>query len=361
MPGMPSTIDALKHAGEKIRIARYHWLQNRLARKVLRQIASGRGKKAPAEIAKARAYAREVLGWSGYAPWLYVYTTLAGGFREGWLPDNYYGAVVVPRIQGAYGGTSHLKALHPKLFNTQVFPDLAYRVGGRYFSGDHSVLGPGVLKELLFSKAEKVVFKADHSFQGMGIRVLTKESFDICAPSLEKSGVFQAYIAQHPFFTAFSSDNVASLRLTTVCTPTEGPSLRAAYLRLGRKGESHVRSASHIRVAVDPQSGALQPLGYLPSWVALKTHPDSGTTFEGKIIPHFSDCVQTILALHGQVPFVQCVGWDVVINSKGKVNVMEWNGAGNDIKFSEATQGPCFTGLDWETLWRKTPQALIGS
>jgi hypothetical protein len=32
---------------------------------------------------------------------------------------------------------------------------------------------------------------------------------------------------------------------------------------------------------------------------------------------------------------------------------MEWNGTYNDIKFSEATQGPCFADLGWERLWKE--------
>jgi hypothetical protein len=31
---------------------------------------------------------------------------------------------------------------------------------------------------------------------------------------------------------------------------------------------------------------------------------------------------------------------------------MEWNGWHNDIKFSEAADGPCFADLGWQNLWR---------
>jgi hypothetical protein len=350
---MPSSIETIKNTGEKLRTARYHFLQNRQAGKTLRQIEAEKGKTATAGIKKARSYAMDVLGWSGYAPWLCVYTAVAGEFKEGWLPDNYYGAVVVPHIQGAYGDTSHLKALHPKLFNTKAFPDIAYRVNGRFYSGAHQLLTPKDLKSLLFNEAEKVVFKADHSFQGRGISFLAKDRFHDLLPGLPGNGVFQACIVQHPFFSAFAEKSVASLRLTTVSTETGSAELCAAYLRLGRKADTHVQSASHIRVAVALQSGDLSPFGYLPSWGAIQTHPDSAEPFGGKVIPNFDACVQTVTALHAQMPFVQCIGWDLIVDNKGEVKIMEWNGAGNDIKFSEATQGPCFKGLGWESLWRK--------
>ena len=50
------------------------------------------------------------------------------------------------------------------------------------------------------------------------------------------------------------------------------------------------------------------------------------------------------------MPYARCIGWDVTVDSEEKVNLMEWNGEHNDIKFAEATQGPCFLGLGWEEL-----------
>ena len=48
------------------------------------------------------------------------------------------------------------------------------------------------------------------------------------------------------------------------------------------------------------------------------------------------------------MPYVRAIGWDVSVDKNDDVHVMEWNGNHNDIKFSEATVGPCFLGLGWE-------------
>jgi hypothetical protein len=50
------------------------------------------------------------------------------------------------------------------------------------------------------------------------------------------------------------------------------------------------------------------------------------------------------------VPYARCVGWDLTVDSDEQVMVMEWNAEHNDVKFSEATQGPCFADLDWQRL-----------
>ena len=53
------------------------------------------------------------------------------------------------------------------------------------------------------------------------------------------------------------------------------------------------------------------------------------------------------------VPFAICIGWDMIIDTNNEIQIMEWNGSHNDIKFSEATQGPCFSNLGWDKLWKK--------
>jgi hypothetical protein len=138
--------------------------------------------------------------------------------------------------------------------------------------------------------------------------------------------------------------------LTTVIDDVGGISLRACFLRLGRAQDTHIEPEHEVCVPVDPLSGELYREGYLSDWSATEEHPDSGVRFAGVKVPGFAQCVATVLALHQQIPFVRCVGWDVTVDADDNVQVMEWNGEHNDVKFSEATQGPCFSDLNWERL-----------
>jgi hypothetical protein len=74
--------------------------------------------------------------------------------------------------------------------------------------------------------------------------------------------------------------------------------------------------------------------------------------YAGKKIPNFQNCVSTVLELHQQLPYVRCIGWDLIVDEQEQINLMEWNGLDNDIKVSEATQGPCFSDMGWEHLWK---------
>ena len=104
---------------------------------------------------------------------------------------------------------------------------------------------------------------------------------------------------------------------------------------------------------VNLSTGELSRTGYTPDWLGIEEHPDTKIKFCGMRIPMFSECLSTVLDLHRKIPFARCVGWDLTIDNEDRVRLMEWNGEHNDIKFSEATHGPCFADLGWERLPRR--------
>lgn len=161
-------------------------------------------------------YAVETFGSRKYAPWLYVYSAMAGEFREGWIPDNYYGEVVAPKLKGDYGEISSLKPLNQALFGSNAFPDIASHVNGIVFARDYCPIEPRLVRDTIFAECDRVVFKADNSLQGRGIFFFTRETFDIMAIRRIGNGLFQQAINQHDDLRVFSDTTTATLRLTTV-------------------------------------------------------------------------------------------------------------------------------------------------
>ncbi|HET6805262.1 MAG TPA: sugar-transfer associated ATP-grasp domain-containing protein [Frateuria sp.] len=357
---MPTSTQSLKKASlgavrrlytglqQKQRQAHY----NHQAQTVLKVVEGQRGPTARTALRQADEYARDVLGSSDYAPWLYVYAAVSGGFREGWIPDNYYGMVVDPHKSGEVAKVGLVKSFTNRILNTAALPDLAYVIDGVYYARDYRPLSPSGLTELLFARDECTVFKADNSYQGRSVTFMTREHFPAQGRLPLPDGVFQSPIRQHGFFAALSPSATATLRITTAREPDGSISVRAAYLRLGRDGDDIVRSSSHVRVAVDPASGALEETGYLHDWRRTDTHPDTGLGFAGLVVPQFDKALQLCRSLHESCPHMPCLGWDLCIDQDNQPRLMEWNARYNDIKFSEATKGPCFRGLGWENLWR---------
>ncbi len=336
-----------------LNVMRFHLIHRKLAKGALKTIEWEKGKTNKKIIKHADSYACEVLGSKIYAPWLYVYSALKGTFKEGWIPDNYYGQVVAPKIQGDYGRLSFAKLHGNSYFETKRFPDLAYYVNGRWLSKDLQILSSEGLREVIFFESDQIVFKRDQSFQGKGVYLIQKKNFKVEHIAKFGNGVFQKHIRHHSFFNDFGTAATATIRLTTVMDLSQKASIRAAYLRMGRLGETHVKSESQVKVGIDIVSGKLAEYGHLNDWTSTHNHPDTQIAFKNKTIPYFNTAVALCIELHSRVPYIGSIGWDLTIDSKGQVQILEWNGYHNDIKYSEATQGPCFADLGWEKLWKE--------
>lgn len=336
---------------------KYHYDSNKVAKRVLRQIELEKGKLSSNSKKIALEYAHEVLGWKGFAPWLFVYTHIYGQFMEGWLPDNYYGKIVLPKIQGDYGKVSFLKPFTNKVFSSTVCPDLAYYINGQWFSKEYELKTTKQINELISNNTtytnNKIIYKLDHSYQGLGIHLYDKTNFNAEVVGKNGSGVIQPFINQHDFFNQFTQDAVATLRFTTVINNSGEASLRASFIRLGRNKQTHVQSSNQIIVPINKTTGKLAEIGYDNTYKSMNAHPDTNATFEYKTIPFYHDCVKMVLDLQNKMPMIKLIGWDVIVDDKNNVVLMEWNGYGTGIAFSEATQGPSFKDLGWSDFYKK--------
>ena len=142
-----------------------HYRHKLQAEELLKSIESEKGKISPKIKKQSREYAQDVLGWTGYAPWLNVYSAIAGKFKEGWIPDNYYGAIVIPRLKGLYGKISAVRPLSSKLLNTDRLLDIAYYVNGLFFSTAWEVLSAESVEKYIFTHDARIVYKEDESLQ----------------------------------------------------------------------------------------------------------------------------------------------------------------------------------------------------
>ena len=316
--------------------------------KILKNIEPERGTLSKQLIGECDDYAIEILGDKKYAPWLYVYSAIAGQFKQGWIPDNFYGSQVVPNVNGHYGACASLKPLNTIFFQAKEFPDLGSFVNGFFLDRFHQVHPAKNFMEILFRDCNRIIFKADKSLKGKGIYFFDRTSFNVECFEHLGNGIFQSYIEQHSLFSEYTPQSVATIRITTVIDDEGKVSARGSYLRLGAEHDTHVQSASSVSIPIDLVTGALSDTGYMPSWITTRSHPASRKEFADVKIPDFRKCVNVVTSLHLKVPFVRCIGWDVTLDKEGEVVVLEWNGGHNGIKFTEATQGPSFVDMGWE-------------
>ena len=326
---------------------RYHSKHKKTALEALKNIEKEKGKLHKSILKQCDDYAKNHLGHIKYAPWLYVYSAIQGEFKKGWIPDNYYGEVIVQGLDGRFSAPADLKPLSKTILKTDSFPDLLYINNGIFIDPiSYEIIATSKAHSLLFSKDDIVIFKSNNSVQGLGVHFCTKQEWSAEAAKSD-SGVYQRVIKQHDFFNNIFPYPGATIRITTALDDLGKATVRAAYLRLGRSDDSskHVQSNSAVKIAIILDSGQLFPMGYTADWRSTKSHPDTDVSFEGLVVPAFKNaCIETE-NLHSNYPFVQSIGWDISINDKEQVEIMEWNAGHNGIKFSEAMHGPNFIDL----------------
>lgn len=259
-----------------------------------------------------RAYAHEHLGWQGYADWLAVYTALAGHFRPGWLPVNYYQAEVMPRINSTYHQIGQRRAMNGYLYEQHEFPDLAYVVNGIVHDREYRVIPPDQVTEYLTDRADEVVVKADHTDSGLGVRMMAANAVTHDLLIACGNGVVQARILPHEFFHPFSQSALPTLRLATVITNAGKAEVRASYLKFGRAGHDSIMADDKLRIAVDPATGLMDERGFMSCWTPVREHPDNGVTFAGQELPMFRECVEAVLRMHQHWSLPRFVSWDVL-------------------------------------------------
>lgn len=297
---------------------------------------------------KIKKYAITVLGNRTYTSWLYVYTLFRGSFFEGWIPEDFF-IKVLPRINRVYNTICGAKTLTRRILQTNHLPDKVYFINGSWIDINGNRLYPHEVKDVIFDQSSTAFVKYESTGRGKGIIIIHQDTFEEAKFSqLDKNFVVQRAIIQNNWFDLISPGCVATLRILTGLPVGGTPKSCAAYLRVGRKGAKFVTSADALKIPIIDKIGTLGNFALDSNWFRYYFHPDSQITFEGKKIPYFNEAVSLCEKLHETVPQFTIIGWDVAITENGQIELMEWNIGYPDIRFSEATVGPCLKQLHLE-------------
>jgi hypothetical protein len=322
------------------------------ALKTINQIEKNNSLKLSSKIKKlADDYAIQVFGKKDYAVWIYVFSLIYGEFKEGWIPTDFYERNVSP--MSGLNLTTCYKTFTNVALKTEALPDLAYYINGIFYSRDFTVIKFSDLRKIVGEQCKEVFVKKDYSARGQGII-----KFDLAGlneDTFKRIGncVIQPPVRNHKFFEEMMPDSLSTIRITTVINLEGKIEYRASFLRLGRKNDEYVMSKKELDVSIMDKDGELDSIAYDGEWKGWLSHPDTNYVFSKKRIPLFKEAVETCIQLHASVPHFRIIGWDIAISDDEKIRLLEWNGALSGVTFSQATTGPCFSGLNWEQL-RKT-------
>lgn len=296
-------------------------------------------------------YAREVFGSVSYAPSLYIYTVYNKEFKEGWIPDNYFGYVVAPFVNKTLGPVANMKTMSKKIIQTDKLPDKFYVIDRTLYDEQFNVVPYDKIKKTIFSFSDEYYLKLDYSNQGKGVFKISRDHFDFNQILNQGDAVLQTPIIQSKFFDEILEDNVSTLRILTYKDNDNEIKYAASFLRVGRKHDDIVQASTSIKVPIIDEEGTFNAFANGDSdWKRFYEHPDTGYKFAGNKIPYFKNAVNDCIVIHKKIPHVTIIAWDVSITDKGETQIIEWNAKHPGIKFTEACLGPSFKGLGWEKL-----------
>lgn len=289
-------------------------------------------------------YARDVFGNENHAPWLQVYTMHRGEFVEGWLPQTYLFSNLIR--DWPVHGRLRARTMADRLLLTDAIPILAIRFNNHWITRDGDPIEEQAIAGFLFSERDRVVVKQDRSLSGKGITIVGKADFDIGAlPGGDLE--IQDFVEPHPALRSLMPDHAATLRIVTVKPPGRQAETRSAILRFGSPGDEFIRTDFGTLVRVEKADGTLCAKGYGEFWVSRSSASPDGTPFKGFKVPYFDEVKSLCQTLHDRAPFSPLVGWDTTIDTENRIRIFEWNLSRVAIRFHEADDGPCFTGLGW--------------
>lgn len=342
----------------------YHQRQNAEAKRALQNLyrADPNCKINDRQRRTINEYASEVFGSQRFSPWLYVYTAFRGQFFEGWMPDNFLGRALRSFTPG-YSNLGAARTLTHALLQTTTLPDVLHFISGCFFTVDGAAV-PDPARYLHDRGIEKIVVKMENSSQGRGIRVARVTDIDFASWAGQPNCVLQRFIEQAPYFERLSPKAVATLRLTTgMARGAASPRLCAAYLRVGTGSEDFIKTAQSLKIPIVDADGSLADFALDPQWRRLRRHPITGAALAPQKVPQFADATALVLALHRRLPHFLVLGWDLAFGKDDAIHLLEFNSHHPGIKFSEASTGPIFGGLNFEELatWPITRAPASGS
>ncbi len=156
-------------------------------------------------------------------------------------------------------------------------------------------------------------------------------TLDDLAARLRSRHLLQQRVVQHPALAALYPASINTLRIVTVRDGATVRHFSMPVLRTGVGGgvvDNWI--AGGLLVVVDAATGRLRGPGRSIRGVVHERHPDTGVVFDGHAIPHFDASLQLCLRLHGDIPELHSIGWDIAITADGPTVIEgnhNWSGA----------------------------------
>jgi hypothetical protein len=150
--------------------------------------------------------------------------------------------------------------------------------------------------------------------------------------------IVQEILQQHPILAELNASSLNTIRVVTYMRPEEVVHL-SSVLRIGRLGSFTDNTTSGGMASGIDKSGKLKDFA-INSYGERYSIADNGMVLKGFQIPFYELILETVKNQHINLPHFRIVSWDIAVNKKGEIVIVEFNAMGQDINFHQILNGP---------------------
>ena len=183
-------------------------------------------------------------------------------------------------------------------------------------------------KDFLLKYKEVLVKPVDGSF-GIGIeKVVVNDNLDIDSlyeKFKNKDIIIEEIVKQNKEFSSFNESSLNTLRIVTIINNGEAH-IFGAVLRIGRKGsivDNH--HSGGLSTLIDIDTGVIKTPATDYKFSKYLSHPDNNKKLIGCEIPYWKEIINTAKEAAMVIPEVRYVGWDIAVDEKGQILIIEGN------------------------------------
>ncbi|EAR01093.1 sugar-transfer associated ATP-grasp domain-containing protein [Maribacter sp. HTCC2170] len=279
--------------------------------------------------------------------WHRFYTSCNHHFGADYIPESLFYTEIEPCLNNK----TYIPALSDKNLLDLLFEDVKQPITvvkniNGLFQSDDKIISIHKAMELCNNVDEMIIKPSVDSGGGKNVRAFTGSNVGIddgiwiqqLFDGYKKDFIIQERVTQHPLMAQFNTTSLNTFRVCTILDNSE-VHLLSTIIRMGRNGTlTDNSSTGGISCGVDSE-GNLNPIGFQLSGEEFH-QADNGLIFESVQLPFMDKIKSTVINLHQKIPFFRMISWDLAIDDKSDIVLIEINVWGQDINFHQLNNGP---------------------
>lgn len=326
--------------------------------KMLKKYRNGFVRHYPIEAKLSRSECSEVKRYwerieTGFnLEWCNLFKKVFGEYDVRYVPEDIWTVIQLTLNVPFYRYPLQHKVLLYRLLPHEVLPDpVGAIVKGSLLGKDFLPISVETLVEELSKEGEVFCKYADPESSGSGkgiqiidFRALSHEQILAFVQELLRTGkdhILQRSVRNSSEISRFSTNSLNTIRMMTLNINGK-VSYLSAYLRMASNGSRFDNVGNGgLMVPLHPD-GTFYPKGYNMDFEKELEYSSTGIKFEGQKIEAYEKIKSTCLEIHGRIPYMGFVAWDVTLDENGEVRVVEINLDSQDVADHQFFNGPLF-------------------